>query len=278
MTLAASLGCGTTPNRHPVAAMPAIRKLKVVSGDTGDPVASAIISVNGRRTTTNGSGLAIVAAAGPAEIVSAEFLPRRTSTLGGVVTLWPRDGDYGEAYVRALVYQRGWQTRETATGPDGALRRIDPGTVAVVPEPRLWNDPAARAAHEQAAAGLTAATDGRVTFVVTNTPGSLRVVWSYLDGSLPAGDAITYRDLRGDAITGARIRFGSADVARSPRFVAHELGHALGLEHSIVTTDVMYYAIDRGLPAEFSGNERRTIRLLLQRVPGNRFPDVDPSA
>lgn len=249
--------------------------LRVVSGDTGRPVESASVVIDGRSTVTDSGGVTVVAHTGEARIESAAFLPRRTATLSGDISLWPRDDQYPEAYVRALLYQRAYQTRETALGPDGRLRRVVAPVVTVVPDPPLWADNGVRAAHEQAAAEITAATGGRVTFVVAAAGGTLPSVRAHIDTALPPGDALAYRDLRGDTIVGGRVAFGSPDVARSARFVAHELGHVLGLEHSIVPTDVMYFAVDRGRGPSFSANERRTIRLLMQRPPGNRFPDTD---
>jgi hypothetical protein len=54
-----------------------------------------------------------------------------------------------------------------------------------------------------------------------------------------------------------------------------ELGHALGLQHSTVPSDMMYYAARMDATGLFTENERLSIRLLLQRKPRNRYPDND---
>jgi hypothetical protein len=39
---------------------------------------------------------------------------------------------------------------------------------------------------------------------------------------------------------------------------------------------MMYYTAHLTSPEVFTANERLTIKLLLQRAPGNQFPDRDP--
>jgi hypothetical protein len=41
---------------------------------------------------------------------------------------------------------------------------------------------------------------------------------------------------------------------------------------------MMYYLADAGSPARFTPNELLTIAMLLQRPPGNRYPDNDRQA
>jgi hypothetical protein len=270
-------GCGCGGPFSPTLNAGNAVSLRVISGETGDPVAAAVVVIDGRRTVTDTDGLAVIDTPGDAQIESPRFIPRRTTARPGTVTLWPRGEAYPDSYVRALLYQRAYQTHESALGAQAPMRRVIAASVDIVPAPALYNDPAARLAHEQAAASLTEATDGQVVFNVRATAATGILVRSFVDATLPAGDALTDRDLRGDTIVGGRIGYGSIGVARSARFIAHELGHLLGLEHSTVRTDLMYYAVDRDRPPVFSANERLTIRLLLQRAPGNRFPDTDAS-
>jgi hypothetical protein len=58
----------------------------------------------------------------------------------------------------------------------------------------------------------------------------------------------------------------------------HELGHGLGLQHSLYTSDVMCVGRGRSLSTDqFSEGEEMAVVNIAQRKPGNRFPDSDPS-
>jgi hypothetical protein len=129
-------------------------------------------------------------------------------------------------------------------------------------------------AHREGAAAVTEATEGAITFVVEPRATSDVVFHTSLEPGASA-DALTYRDLRGGAVVGGRSVFASWAAVRDPGFLAHELGHALGLQHSTVPADVMYFRCGSRASYAFTANERRTIRLLLQRPPGNQFPDND---
>jgi hypothetical protein len=278
MAAAVGGGCGTNP-LGPAPHEGSALELRVVSGDTGEPVAAASVRAQGATYLTDARGVATLASRGEIEIESAAHLTRRTQATDAPVSLWPRTNAYPESYVRALMYQRAYLTRETAAGPEEALRRMAASTVSVVPDAELSGDPDVLAAHERAAAELTAACEQHVRFVVrTAAAGTDPVIRTGLEAGLQEGSALAYRELRGDAIVGGRIAFASRAIARDVRFVTHELGHVLGLEHSLVRSDLMYFEVHTGTPQAFSPNERLSVRLLLQRQPGNRFPDSDPQA
>jgi hypothetical protein len=260
----------------------------VVAGDTGAPVVGAQVLVGGRAYTTAATGeipLDNPSFAGvPLRVDTSGFLLRETvsprTVVDGPITLWPIHGAYSDTYVRTLLYKPSDTTRqEPSPMPDQPLMRVVAGHVSIVPSLVLQADAEAMEAHRRAVDVLNEATEGRVVFTLDTVPTGPVFFKMLIDESSKDG-AFTYRTLRDDAIVGGRVVFSSREgfhPARDVRYVAHELGHVLGLQHSIVATDMMYYTAHVSSPMAFTADEKLTIKLLLQRQPGNRYPDRDAS-
>jgi hypothetical protein len=280
VSLAALCGCGGghSPAAPDLAVSPVL--LSIVSGETDAPVSGARVLFEGRSYATGPGGeLALPPGAeGPVEVVAARFLKRQTVLSGRSrrLTLWPTGPDYPDEYVRVLLYTPSATTREKpASSSADPLRRIVSRRVSLVPTAELMADGAAREAIQEAVDEVNRATEGRIEFTVDGRPVADVAIRLSVDRGIRAAAALTYRDLQAHSIVGGRIVFGSWTVARDPRIVTHELGHALGLEHSTVPSDLMYYLGTRQTPPSLRPNERLSVRLLLQRRPGNRYPDDD---
>lgn len=256
--------------------------LVVRAGDDGRPVAGAAVFVGGSRYVSDANGRVDLAPAldGDVDVEAAHFLVRETALPPDrTLTLWPTGPAYPEDYVRHLLYKDAASTRsQPSLSADAPLRRVMASAVQVVLDEELWDDRPARAAHERAVALLNDATEGRVRFELRTAARSGVVFQAYVDGAVAAAGALTYRDLNRSEVMGGRIVYANTGAARSERFVAHELGHALGLQHSIRPWDLMYYSAAQTAAASFSEHERLSIRLLLQRRAGNRYPDNDRTA
>jgi hypothetical protein len=197
------------------------------------------------------------------------FLVRDAPFTGEPFYLWPQDADY----VQALIYNEYFPGRRLsrwttgfAVSPDG----LDPSDVETLHE---------GVAEIARASGLpiTVASGGAVTVVVD--PAAPRFAQQ------PPAIAFAQMTFRGNTIVGARVVFEERRSVSSGRrsgrhnTLLHELGHVLGLGHSMDPGDVMSIGPDRRSERSFGEPERLALKLIYRwRQAGNVFPDSAPAA
>jgi matrixin len=276
-----------TPTAAPSGPSPAGTVLSIVSGETGAPVAGASVTVAGRAYVANSGGQVVLAETAAenasVEVSSGAFLERQSllrSPAATRFTLWPRSSPTGidEDYTATLVYTDvggavGTKGMAELTRLRGAFNQV-----FIIPSAAIQADATAMAAHQQAAAALTAATGSQIVYVVAAQRPATGIVFNT---EINPGDtnctdrtlAFTSFTTRDSEIFGGRLTF--CNVEASSTTVMHELGHTFGLQHSRERTDVMYAFLLPDRPANYTPREVLTMNLMLQRRGGNLFPDND---
>jgi hypothetical protein len=275
----------TVPGPTSAASTHVLHDVTIISGETQQPVAGARVLVDGTPYTTDDAGKIVLRAvssgARDLDVSASGFLERRTLFRSSLFSLWPKVSPTGldEEYSARLVYNCSEATCPSAGQP---LARVLQAHVFVVPSAEIRSDPAALATQEQAAALITVATGGEVTFTVADEapPGALTVS-TWVDPRDPillqlGAGGVTRRQIDSRAaITGATVALRSLELARRLPLVLHELGHTFGLGHSPRVGDLMWNGPEIYDLSDFSPRERLAVGLMLQRSPGNRFPDSD---
>ena len=236
-----------TPAPTPVAVAPEVR-----SGETGTSVAAV-------------ANPAQVVPGAPVAVTAAGFLRRQQFFASAApIFLWPQEGPY----VAAIVYG----------GGEFGLIRWSSG-FRVKPWPGTEDKMAVVVAEASRVSGLP--------ITLTTGPADVEVV---LDPAEPAladltALAVTFRSYSGFNITRGRIVFrslgeflgNSRQHGGRTNTALHEMGHVLGLGHSISYHDVMSNENDRNPGLTYGAGEELALRMMYAyRAVGNAFPDRAP--
>jgi len=314
-------GEGTpSPPLTPPPAFPGGTVLSFVSGETNDPVGGATVSIGTATYTSSEAGTVTprepVSRGAGITVLAAGFLDRKTLSRSAgetVFSLWPRTSRTGldEAWTQQLVYTPGaYCCPATQQLGEMWMERARSGTVislTVAAGSTLQRD-TVRSAAQMAADLVSAANEGRVIFQFSPAPTSgpkidIEVATNVC-GTDPTPAACMAVDLDyAGYITGGRMVFPADPVqtawwaqvtSRSyfpgeegyfEQLIAHELGHALGLQHSLASVSdgrlglmaldsqfsysLSYFSSFR----DFAPAEKLAMKLMYQRRAGNRFPD-----
>jgi len=285
-------GGGTTgpgPVATPSTGLASGTSLQVVSGEGQAPVAEAMVTISGHVYTTDSSGRITLADAtgfgSLVDVVADGFLDRQTvlrRDAGTQLVLWPRTSPTGldEFFTQTIVYTSGdYDSPDLAAAP---LRRLVQGAseVAVVVSEEILADDGGLQRHLDAVDEINFWLSGRVHYTVTSVTPTSGVVFQARIDTEDAGCQDRILGLfrasvngRGE-ITGGDIIYCDPRVARQAT-VPHELGHSLGLRHSVGTRDLMTPYSTHYRSEVFSEREGLVIDLLFDRPAGNRFPDND---
>ena len=264
-----AVACGEETPTDPTATA-TTNTLTFTSTITGSPVAGASIRVAGVPYTTGTDGVVTLSAA-PAvgaviEASAPGFLTRATTYRSGAgLTLWEIPAGADANFVRQLVYNR--------PGTPEALWRPSAAALTIQLTGDLGADPEVRAAHLQAASMATAMTGARVTFVVGTSPAAAGVFNMVLNPGTSAAATTFVNQTRGN-IAGGRVEYSNLAAARSPRVVAHELGHILGFGHA---PSGLMCPTACGVDA-FSPMDQGVFVSMWQRLPGTTPLDDDRAA
>jgi hypothetical protein len=186
--------------------------------------------------------------------------------------LWPLTATYGAEYVRALVYD--YAGGEESSTQWDYLMRPRPATYTVAADATLRNDAVAYYWVNVALAEVMRITQGKVTFSWVETGGDVTFEVNPDFPGLEDSRGLCDQRFVGRFITGARIVLRSLATARS-NTVVHELGHFLGFQHSSDSRDLMSVRYRNYQQVEFTSGEESAWLMMVQREPGNLFPDRD---
>ena len=272
-----------TPTPRPTG-WPAGTTVELVDGGAGQTVSAPIVVAGA--TVPAGAPLASAASEGATVDVSVSgFLPRQTIVRTGEtrLVLWPDSATLPGDYTRSLVYTSG------AASPGSeildALRRLPSRlrSVAVMPSAGIQSDPDAMDAHRAAIDGINGATVPIGVTYRLGGNGDLAVPTNVDAADSACAErttrAVTRMWLSGtNEITRAEIVFCGTAIAATLGTVVHELGHTMGLRHSLDRNDTMYPFAGSLRSPTLTSREALTMSLMRTRRSGTLWPDNDRDA
>jgi hypothetical protein len=251
--------------------------LRIVSGlDHAVAVPALDVDVDSRRYVTDRAGTLIADVRSGTAIATSGapgFLDRETTYAGqNDFSLWPLAGPFDSAYYRSIVYDRPW------AGGLGPLVRPEPGVYTVSVCKAIRTDASSLGMVRAALSEVERVTRGSVTFAWVERDADVTYEVSATDPLIGRNWGVSALELIGSTVTGCRIVMCRLDVARL-NVALHETGHFLGLCHSPDPRDVMCVGSGRSYTSTRLGpGEEAAWLMMAQRMPGNRFPDRDPTA
>jgi hypothetical protein len=162
------------------------------------------------------------------------------------------------------------------------MRRLPTSTrtVAVVPSADLQGDPEAMDAHRAAIDAINGATAPLgITYRLGGTGDlSLPTKVDRSAGSCAEGTTRAFTSLwlsGANEIVRAEITFCGTAISATLGTVVHELGHTMGLRHSLDAYDMMYPYAQSSRPSTPTRREALTMSLMRARRSGTQWPDND---
>jgi hypothetical protein len=227
----------------------------------------------------------------PIDIIATGFLDRLTVFRSHEtrLSLWPRTSPTGltEYDTKCLVYTKiRWDGSPPLNqigpiGGDSLRQRYSRAPVQVFYSDGFDECSWAYEPHDEAVAILNEALGGELTYVPPVfgeiPPATMEqhvVLTIDREHEACAGmiAATAERPAAGPAAGILRVNYCRCANACNVRVPLHEIAHTFGLRHTEDPNDVM--CMGSGVTT-FSPKERLVIRLMLQRRPGNIFPDTD---
>jgi hypothetical protein len=212
----------------------------VVDGLTGAPVPGEVVAAGPGQPVT---------VARPGYLRRDTLVPRDR-----IITLWPITVD--EGYVRTLVYSDAVSGNRLLRWPAASVPVARDLPVEVTPAVQAWVS-----LVPSDAPALTVAVD-------PTDPG-----WARL-GPDSVGFALVEVANADGHIVSARLVFKSAADMRQPGNLLHEVGHALGLQHSPRLVDLMF-ATNARSATTFSADERTLLTMMYKHRRAGQIPPDD---